>query len=297
MVRAVSFQPRMNNRIGGFKVVGKIHRRQWNGITADLTEVECASHAGGYYVAQDPRLFILLDAHGDGRPLVKMTANGAATPQDTRQRPISYVPAGMDLWVDVVGVHSMRHLDLHFDAEVILRRLGEDIDPKRLEDPNLLFNDPRIVALGQLIAAECANPQPLHDLYGDGLAMGLIIDVMKLGRAEPRQKSALASWQLRRAVDFIEGNCLRSIRLEELASLTGLSQSHFSRAFKASTGTAPHQWQMKVRIGKAQQMLIAGGSSLSEVASETGFADQAHFTRIFRQVTGTTPAHWRKVQK
>ncbi|MCB5201298.1 AraC family transcriptional regulator [Neorhizobium sp. T786] len=287
----------MSNRIGGFKVVGKIHRRQWNGITADLTQVECETYAGGYYVAQDPRLFILLDAEGEGRPLVKMSSDGSATPQDTRHRPISFVPAGMDLWVDVIGVRSMRHLDLHFDAEVILQRLGADLDPKRLEDAHLLFSDERIVALGQLIAAECANPQPLHDLYGDSLAMGLIIDVMKLGRSEPRQRSALASWQLRRALDFIEGNCLRNIRLEELASLTGLSQSHFSRAFKASTGTAPHQWQMKMRIKKAQQMLASNDGSLSDVAAETGFSDQAHFTRIFRQLTGTTPSHWRRAQK
>lgn len=297
MAPAVTFQPRMNNRIGGFKVVGKIHRREWNGITADLNEVECAPRAGGYYVAQDPRLFILLEAEGEGRPLVKMTSDGAGTPQDTQHRPISFVPAGMDLWVDVVGVHSMRHLDLHFDAEIILQRLGEDLDPKQLQDPNLLFNDPRILALGQLVAAECANPQPLHDLYGDGLALALIIDAMKLGRAEARQKSALASWQLRRALDFIESNCLRSIRLEELASLTGLSQSHFSRAFKASTGTAPHQWQMKMRIKRAQQLLLSRSTSLSEVAAETGFADQAHFTRTFRQVTGTTPSYWRRTQK
>ncbi len=296
MVRALTFQPRMSNRIDGFKVVGKIRSRQWNGITVDLTEVECAPNAGGYYVAADPRLFILLDAVGAGHPLVKMTADGEATPQDTERRPISYVPAGMDLWVDVVGVRSMRHLDVHFDVDVILQRLGEDLDPKKLSDPHLLFNDPRIVALGQLIARECASPQPLHDLYGDGLALALIIDVMKLGRPMARNRGALASWQLRRATDFIESNCLRSIRLEELASLTGLSQSHFSRAFKASTGTAPHLWQMKMRIRKAQELLLSNGSSLSDVAAETGFSDQAHFTRTFRQVTGITPSYWRKAR-
>ena len=287
----------MNNRISGFKVVGNIHSRRWNGITADLTEVECAPSAGGYYIAADPRLFILLEAEGEGRPLLKMTADGAATPHDTGQRPISFVPAGMDLWVDVIGVRTMRHLDLHFDTEVILRRLGEDLDPKKLDDPHLLFNDPGIVALGELIAAECANPQPLHDLYGDGLAMALIIDAMKLGRSAPRRRNALAAWQLRRALDFIEANCLRGIRLEELAALTGLSQSHFSRAFKASTGAAPHQWQMKMRIRRAQQMLLSEGNALSDIAAETGFSDQAHFTRIFRQVTGLPPAHWRKAQK
>jgi AraC-like DNA-binding protein len=297
MARMVTFQPRMNNHIEGFTVVGQIHSRRWNGIVADLTEVECAPYAGGYYVAQDPRLFILLDAEGEGRPLVKMTSNRAALPQDTHQRPISYVPAGMDLWVDVTGVRSMRHLDLHFDAQTLLQRLGEDLDPKRLGDPLLLFTDHKILALGQLIAAECANPQPLHDLYGDGLALALIIDAMKLGRTAPRHKSALAAWQLRRALDFIEANCLRSIRLEELAALTGLSQSHFSRSFKVATGSAPHQCQMKLRIQRAQQLLLSDGLSISEVATETGFADQAHFTRTFRQVTGTTPAHWRKATK
>jgi transcriptional regulator GlxA family with amidase domain len=287
----------MNNRIEGFSVVGQIQSRRWNGIVADLTEVECAPYAGGYYVAQDPRLFILLDAEGEGQPLVKMTADGAGMPQNTQNRPISFVPAAMDLWVDVIGVRWMRHLDIHFDAEAVLQRLGEDLDPKRLGDPLLLFSDQRILTLAQLIAAECASSQPLHDLYGDGLALALIIDAMKLGRSEPRQKSALAAWQLRRALDFIEANCLRSIRLEELAALTGLSQSHFSRSFKASTGTAPHQCQMKMRIQRAQQLLLSGGPSISEVASETGFSDQAHFTRIFRQMTGTTPAHWRKAKK
>ncbi|MCJ8517497.1 AraC-like DNA-binding protein [Pseudorhizobium tarimense] len=290
----MTFQPRMNNRIDGFSVVGKIRSRQWNGMTADLTEVECAPYAGGYYVAQDPRLFILLEMEGEGRPLVKMTANGASLPQDTEHRPISYVPAGMDLWVDVVRVRTMRHLDLHFDADALLQRLGDDLDPGRLQEANLLFSDQKIFALARLIAEECANPQPLHDLYGDGLSLALVIDAIKLGRSIPRQKSALASWQLRRALDFIDSNCLRNIRLEELATLTGLSQSHFSRAFKASTGTAPHQWQMKARIKRAQQLLLSRTTSLSEVAADTGFADQAHFTRIFGQVVGMTPSQWRK---
>src|SRR3546814_8082153 len=40
---AMTFQPQMSNRIGGFKVVGRVQRREWNGITADLTQVERAA--------------------------------------------------------------------------------------------------------------------------------------------------------------------------------------------------------------------------------------------------------------
>ena len=292
----MTFQPRMRNKIEGFSVVGGLRRRHWNGITADLWDVECASYAGGYYVARDPRLFILLDHRGKGRPTVKVSPTSRGAAQDSRVSPISYVPADMDLWVDITDVQSIRHLDLPFDAEIISRRLMEEIDPSRLKDPQLLFFDPRILSLAELIAAEVASPKPLHDLYGDGLSLSLIIDVLKLTKTAPRRRSALAPWQLRRVTDFIEANCLRNIRLEELASLTGLSPSHFSHSFKASTGMAPHQWQMNARLDRAKQLLESRDQPLTTIAVETGFSDQAHFTRVFRKHLGTTPARWQKAR-
>ncbi|NKL97404.1 helix-turn-helix domain-containing protein [Rhizobium leguminosarum] len=292
----MTFQPRMQNKIQGFSVIGGVHRRLWNGIVADVWDVECASYAGGYYVSRDPRLFIMLDKRGPGNSRIKLSPKAQGAIQDTEKRPISYVPAGMEVWADLTDVHSVRHLDIHFDADTISRRLMEDIDPRRLESPQLLFSDERVLSLAQLVAAECLNPEPLHDLYGDGLALALIIDVLKLSKAVPRKRSKLAGWQLRRATDFIEENCLRNIRLEELAGLTGLSQSHFSHAFKASTGIAPHQWQTNARLDRAKRLLVESENALTAIAAETGFADQAHFTRVFRKHVGITPASWKKAQ-
>jgi AraC family transcriptional regulator len=292
----MTFQPRMRNRIEGFSVLGGLRRRYWNGITADLWEVECASYAGGYYVARDPRLFILLDHRGRGRPAVRRSLGEPGMPQDASRSPISYIPAEMDLWVDIRDVEYVRHLDIHFDADALSRRLGEDLDPRRLRDPQLLFADARIMALAQLIAAEIANPDPLHDLYGDGLAMALLIDVLKLARSEPRKRGSLAPWQLRRATEFIEQHCLRNIRLEELAALTALSQSHFSHSFKAATGMAPHEWQTDARLSRAKDLLQAGDLPLTAIAAETGFADQAHFSRVFRKRLGIAPSQWKKSQ-
>ncbi|MBY3537124.1 AraC family transcriptional regulator [Rhizobium laguerreae] len=292
----MTFQPRMQNKIQGFSVIGGVHRRLWNGIVADVWDVECASYAGGYYVSRDPRLFIMLDKRGPGSSRIKLSPKAQGTVQDTEIRPISYVPAGMEVWADLTDVHSMRHLDIHFDTETVSRRLMEDIDPRRLESPQLLFSDERVLSLAQLVAAECLNPEPLHDLYGDGLALALIVDVLKIAKAMPRKRSKLASWQLRRATEFIEENCLRNIRLEELAGLTGLSQSHFSHAFKASTGIAPHQWQTNARLDRAKLLLVESENALTAIAAETGFADQAHFTRVFRKHVGITPASWKKAQ-
>ncbi len=247
----MTFQPRMQNRIGGFSVIGGVHRRRWNGIVADVWNVNCAARAGGYYIADDPRLFILLDQRGSGTSSVRLSPRVQSRQQDYDHERISYIPAGMELWADLAGIDFVRHLDIHFNAEIIGRRLMDNFDPARLDNPRLHFSDPRVMSLAELIAAECENPEPLHDLYGDGLTLSLLINVLQLGGSQPRRRSELASWQLRRAVDYIEENCLRNIRLEELASLTGLSQSHFSHAFKASTGLPPHQWQTKARLERA----------------------------------------------
>lgn len=291
----MTFQPRMSNKIEGFSVVGELNRRHWNGIVADVWNVNCAAYAGGYYVARDPRLFILLDSKGDGHSTVRLSPRSSALHQDRIRHRISYIPAGMELWADLVDIEFVRHLDIHFDEETIRRRLADDFDPASLREPQLLFSNPRFIALADLIAAECENPTPLHDLYGDGLSLSLLIDILGVPKSTPRKRSKLAGWQLRRATDYINENCLRNIRLEELASLTGLSQSHFSHSFKASTGLPPHQWQMRARLERAKALLRID-MPLTTVAVETGFADQAHFTRVFRSNVGTTPASWKKSQ-
>lgn len=311
----MTFQPRMNNRISGFDVVGVWKRRIFPGIVVDLWDVQCAHLAGGLYVAEDPRLFIILETSGDGTRDIAMTPSGGphipsgASPlfptapvrlnsvprlssDAAPSRRLSYIPAGMELRTELQGVRSIRHLDLHFDIPTLARRLGAEIDPDMLLQPRLMFSDPHLLALADLLAADCAQIEPLHDLYADGLALGLFVALMDVRPAEKRARGALAPWQLRRATAFIETHCRRGIRLEELARLTGLSPSHFSQAFKASTGMPPHHWHMKARIEDAKSLLLARATSLSDVAAMTGFADQAHFTRTFRKISGTTPGRW-----
>lgn len=292
----MTFQPRMQNDIEGFSVVGGLRRRYWNGITADLWDVECAPYAGGYYVARDPRLFIVLDQRGRGRPFFKRSARDHGTQQDCRVSPISYVPADMELWLDIREVQYIRHLDIHLDVDTIARRLGEDLDPAVLKEPKLPFADGRVQALAQLIADEISAGEPLHGLYGDGLALSLLIDVLKLGPSRPRKRGALAPWQLRRATDFIREHCLRTIRLEELATMSGLSQSHFSHSFKVATGMTPHDWQMQARLDRAKDLLKSGHLMLTAVAAETGFSDHAHFSRTFRKHVGVSPSQWKRSQ-
>ena len=290
----MSFQPRMTNRINGFSVIKAFHRRYWDGMVADLWDVDCAPAAGGFYVGGDPRLFILLDAKGESGGALQMAEIGGRVLSPSQGKTVSFIPGGLEMQTRVRGLSFMRHLDLHFDREVLTQRLGADVDASALEAPRLLLDDPKLIALAELIASECRSPEPLHDLYGDGLTLALLVHVLRLAPSVGRKRSQLADWQIRRVTDYMQDNCLRNIRLNELAEIAGLSQSHFSHAFKASTGLPPHQWQMRARMQRVKALLAESPQSLTEIAAETGFADPAHFTRMFRQQFGLSPSAWRR---
>lgn len=95
---------------------------------------------------------------------------------------------------------------------------------------------------------------------------------------------------LQRALDHVEANLARPLRLADLARVAFLSPYHFARRFKAVLGVPPHEWVMQRRIARAARLLEGGGGApLAHVASLVGFADQSHFTRQFRRRMGTTP--------
>ena len=86
------------------------------------------------------------------------------------------------------------------------------------------------------------------------------------------------------------------VLLNELAQACELSVRHFTRAFRQSTGMAPHEWLVHLRLERAKGLLAGSSRPLAEVASECGFADQSHFTRSFLRDVGVTPREWRRVQ-
>lgn len=290
----MTFQPNMTSRIEGVTKLGDVRWRAWNGVIADVWTVECARRSGGEYLASYPRLFFMLDGTDAGHILFGTGASGEEPYVLDADRPMSYIPAGVPLWTRVSQIRRLKHLDLHLDMEALQARFGDEIDPLSIEKPRLAVRDERLVGLARLIAAECESRDRASDLYGDSLIAALCAVLFNVGQPRAQRHSRLPSWQLRRVIDFIDENCLRTIRLQELADLSGLSQSYFCQAFKASTGMRPHEWQMKTRMNRVKSLLREQGVSLTSVAATAGFSDQAHFTRVFRRMVGTTPAAWRR---
>ncbi|MET4513707.1 AraC-like DNA-binding protein [Bradyrhizobium sp. I1.7.5] len=99
---------------------------------------------------------------------------------------------------------------------------------------------------------------------------------------------------MKRACDRLDSDLSGKVALEQIATELGLSVSHFSRAFRISTGLPPHQWLLRQRVKAATQLMTVRNLPLSEIAISAGFANQSHFTRVFTQMVGVSPGAWRR---
>src|SRR6266852_2992526 len=208
-----------------------------------------------------------------------------------------FAPAGMEMWGYSADTRFVKDATLAFDVAVLRQRLTTEFDADATTTPRLRFSDDRLWTLVRLLSDAVNDPDPSAQLYGDGLTAAIMARLF----AEPPEtstgESALAPWQLLRVVEYLDAHLPERVDLAHLAALAGLSQSHFSRAFKASTGMAPYRWQLDARIQRAQALLIDTRASRDHVAEATGFADAVHFGRTFRKFTGATPAAWRHDRK
>jgi AraC family transcriptional regulator len=103
--------------------------------------------------------------------------------------------------------------------------------------------------------------------------------------------------RLQRVFSHIRENINRDLSVNELAQVVGMSQYYFSKLFKMSTGTTPHQYVMRQRVERAQELLRESHTPLGEVATLVGFETQSHFTSVFRRLVGATPKHYREMHQ
>ncbi len=104
----------------------------------------------------------------------------------------------------------------------------------------------------------------------------------------------LAAWQERRAKEIMQARLSSDLTIAQVAQECRLTPSHFARAFRRSTGLAPHGYLMQLRLEEAKKLLLQPHLPLVDIALICGFGDQSHFTRVFGRLTGATPGNWRR---
>lgn len=134
------------------------------------------------------------------------------------------------------------------------------------------------------------------DCLSAAIVMRLLTSVERAAPSKRPRVAELARWRLRRAIEFVETNLANSISSSEIAAATGLTRMHFAAQFKAATGLRPHEYLLRRRVERAQEMLVQTDMSVVDVALSVGFQSQSHFTVVFNRFVGRPPHAWRQSQ-
>jgi AraC-like DNA-binding protein len=168
--------------------------------------------------------------------------------------------------------------------------------------------DPVIRRLSDALAATELSDDRHTGVCADALRLAIVTRMLGLqsetllpnersdkpneGCAE-RQMRALQKWRLKRVVEYVDHHLSGKITLLDLAAVAGLSRMHFASQFRAATGFRPHEYLLRRRIQRAEELLRQSTMTLVEIALTVGFQTQAHFTTVFKRFVGDTPYQWR----
>lgn len=208
------------------------------------------------------------------------------------------------------GKHG-KHLAVHFDFRANVPRRGSNLDRRRPY---------RVELAGRLnvpTASTCSRGDEIYDamtrLVDAGPVDDAVANVAQRGhllrvlaklmtRMKTRERSAEIATsansrnltRVERAIARMSSQLTTAWDAERLASVAGLSPSHFTRLFHQHTGYAPMTYLRRLRVAAART-LLAGDNDLSikEIAIRCGFDDPYHFSKVFHQIDGLSPSDYR----
>jgi len=173
-----------------------------------------------------------------------------------------------------------------------------DLDPSRVHFPVRYYDQssPEVIHTLTALRRELLTGGPGGRLCAESLANVLVVHLIR--QMSNRQSSnrvirgsggRLARHALREVEEYIHAHLDQNIALADLAAVAHLSEFHFARLFKQTTGLSPHQFVIHQRVERAKRFIAEGRLSFAQIAIDVGFNDQSQLNRHFKRLVGVTP--------
>jgi AraC family transcriptional regulator len=211
---------------------------------------------------------------------------------------IFLIPANVHHQVWMHG--EAEYIVLSLKPELITRAAYESIDKDCVEIvPQHHIHDSLIYSIGLALLSELESDGVCNRLYAESAASLLAVHLLqRYSTQKPtirKYKDGLTKTRLQQAVEYINDHLGEDLSLKEIANQVSMSQYHFSRLFKQSTGLTPWQYVVQIRLKTAKQLLAMQKLSMAEISERLGFANQQQFTTFFRKHMGATPTAYRQL--
>jgi AraC-like DNA-binding protein len=97
------------------------------------------------------------------------------------------------------------------------------------------------------------------------------------------------SHQIARAIDWLKDNFNQPLRVDDLAAYSGMSTSSFHHHFRSLTAMSPLQFQKRLRLNEARQLMLTKRLDAATVSFQVGYESPSQFSREYSRLFGAPP--------
>lgn len=95
--------------------------------------------------------------------------------------------------------------------------------------------------------------------------------------------------QIAKAIDWLQKNYDRPLRVNELASRSNMSPSSFHSRFRLMTSLSPLQYQKHLRLQEARRLMLVEQLDATRAAFQVGYESSSQFNREYSRLFGDPP--------
>lgn len=97
------------------------------------------------------------------------------------------------------------------------------------------------------------------------------------------------SYRTAKVIAWIKANYTKTIRVEDLAQIAGMSMSTLHHHFRILTSMSPLQYQKQLRLQAARQRMLVEGVDAATAAFSVGYESASQFNREYSRAFGQPP--------
>lgn len=95
--------------------------------------------------------------------------------------------------------------------------------------------------------------------------------------------------QIARAIIWIRAHFRDVFRIDEVATLVGMSRSTFHEHFKTVTAMSPIEFRNQLRMQEARRLMVSDGLDAASAGYHVGYDSPSQFSRDYSRVFGMAP--------
>lgn len=172
----------------------------------------------------------------------------------------------------------------------VLRQMEQQV-PFRLQYGFVPLHPAILYKLAEQMLSEWHTSKRLEHLHVKALFYQFVYDLLK--QLDQQQVTTTSPNLTSQLIHYIQEYYAEPLTRETLAQTFHYSGPYLSKCFKRETGTSIIDYLIRVRIMKAQELLLRTNLSLHEIAATVGYPDVSYFIRMFKKQTGITPKQFK----